>query len=422
MKNTVLKFIYSILRRYARKVILRHKPRVIAITGSVGKTTTKEAIAQVMRDAFVNQVRATSGNLNAEIGIPLTILGYTKNPPKIAWPIILISAWFRTFAKSYPKYLILEMGVEHPGDIEYFGSIVSPEVGVITAATPAHLANFKDLSEMQSEKIQMSQILKKNGLIIYNLDDEYLSKQKFDNSISYSIKNQRSDCQADGEILSENGMDYSINYKDEKINLKSRLLGIHLIYADLAAFCVGRHFGISSEKIVLSLEKRKPIAGRMNLINGRNGVKIIDDTYNSNPASACAALDTLNDIKYSSGRKVAILGNMNELGSMEEESHIKVAEYARGKCDLIIFSGKNASIMRKAYGDKKTSLEFKNRFDIIKSLDKILKPFDLVLIKASQNKNFFEEVTKQLLQNKEEAGNLLVRQDKFWHKRKKDSH
>jgi UDP-N-acetylmuramoyl-tripeptide--D-alanyl-D-alanine ligase len=421
MKDAILKLIYRILRSYAHKVILHHNPRVVAVTGSVGKTSTKESITAVMKENFGDQVRSTHGNLNAEIGIPLTILGYTKMPSKISWPIILILAWFKTFTKTYPKYLILEMGVEHPGDIEYFGSIVSPEIGIITAVTPAHVINFKSLSEMQSEKIKMSQILEKNGLLIYNLDDEYLSKQNFKNGFSYSIKKEKSDCKASGISLSDNGMEYLINYKNEKINLKSRLLGEHLVYADLAAFCVGKYFGISSEKIVLSLEKGKPIAGRMNLLNGRNGIKIIDDTYNSNPASACAALDTLADIKYG-GRKVAIIGNMNELGATEKESHIELAKYAKGKFDLVIFSGQNAKIMYDAYGDKKTSRKYNNRREIINQLDQIIKPDDLVLIKASQNKNFFEEVTKELLQNRDEAKDVLVRQDKFWHKKKKYSH
>lgn len=422
MKDFILKLIYRVLRSCARRVILRHNPRVVAITGSVGKTSTKESIACVMKESFGDQVRSTHGNLNAEIGIPLTILGYTKTPPKISWPIFIISAWFRTFTKIYPKYLILEMGVEHHGDMEYFGSIVNPEVGVITAATPSHVANFKSISEMQSEKAKMSQILQENGLLIYNLDDDYLSKQNFKKSISYSIKNKKSDCKA-GEIsLSENGMDFLINYKNEKIYLKNRLLGEHLVYTDLAAYCVGKYFGISSEKIVLSLEKRDPIAGRMNLLNGRQGVKIIDDTYNSNLASARAALNTLADIKYRFGRKVAIIGNMNELGSIEKESHVELAKYAKGKFDLVIFSGQNAKIMYDAYGDKKTSKKYNNRREIISKLDQIIKPNDLVLIKASQNKNFLEEVTKELLGDKDEAKNVLVRQSKIWHKKKKYSH
>jgi len=418
MKNTILKLIYSILRKYAKKVILRHKPVVIAITGSVGKTSTKEAIAQVMKDAFPKQVRATAGNLNAEIGIPLTILGYVSVPSKYVLPFLLIPAWFRTFVSEYPKYLILEMGVEHPGDIEYFGTIVTPDVGIITAAAPAHTANFANVPEMQAEKIKMANIIKPDGLLIFNADDEYLTKAKLKNSICYSIKNQKADCWANNIELSEDGMNFDVSCQQDRVEVKSRLLGEHLIYADLAAFCVGKHYNISSEKIALSLEKRVPVKGRMNLLTGRDGIKIIDDTYNSNPSSACAALKTISDIKYTQGRKVAILGNMNELGNYEKEGHELVGKCAKGKSDLTVFVGPNADIMAEAYGSSGKVMTFKNRQALEKKLDKIIEPNDLILVKASQNANYFEEIVKLLLSNTVEHHKVLVRQEEHWKNKK----
>jgi len=419
MKNTILKLIYSILRRYARKVILRHKPIVIAITGSVGKTSTKEAVAQVMRDAFPNQVRATAGNLNAEIGIPLTVLGYVKVPSKFVLPFLLIPAWFRTFTQEYPKYLILEMGVEHPGDIDYFGTIVEPDVGIITATAPAHTANFANVLEMKAEKTKMAQIIKSDGLAIINLDDEYLSKTKLKNSISYSIKNQTSDCWANNIELSTQGMNFDVTCLKDKVEVRSKLIGEHLIYADLAAFCVGKHFNISSEKIALSLEKRMPVKGRINLLEGRDNILILDDTYNSNPSSACAALKTISDIKYTKGRKVVILGNMNELGDYEKEGHKLVGECAKGKADLTIFIGPNAEIMAEACGKSNKVTTFKNRQSLEKKLDKIIEPNDLVLVKASQNANYFEEIVKLLLPKEAEHHKMLVRQEKHWRKIKR---
>lgn len=420
MKQKILQFIYHVLRRYAQKVIIRHKPVVIAITGSVGKTSTKEAVAQVMKDAFPNQVRATSGNLNAEIGIPLTILGYTKVPSKFALPFLLIPAWFRTFASDYPKYLVLEMGVEHPGDIEYFGTIVTPDVGIITAAAPAHTANFSNVSEMQSEKTKMADIVKPNGLLIYNADDEYLAKSKLKNSISYSIKDKSANCWADNIKLSEEGMNFEVSCQNDMVEVKSHLLGEHLIYADLAAFCVGKHYNISSEKIALSLEKRTPVKGRMNLLEGKNNTLIIDDTYNSNPSSACAALKTIGDIKYTKGRKVVILGNMNELGEYEKEGHELVGKCAKGKTDLAVFVGPNADLMTDAYGNREKVMTFKSRQSLEKKLGELIKPNDLVLVKASQNANYFEEVVKLLLSDKEEHHKVLVRQEGHWKKKKKD--
>jgi len=265
----------------------------------------------------------------------------------------------------------------------------------------------------------MAQIIKKDGLLIYNQDDQYLAKLKFKNSISYGMKSDQADCRAGNIVMSQDGMNFSVFYQKEKTEIKSRLIGEHLIYADLAAFCVGRHFKISSEKIVLSLEKREPIAGRMNILSGREQILIIDDTYNSNPASACAALETLHSLKYNAGRKVAILGNMNELGNYEKVGHEKVGRFTRGKCDLAIFAGPNAEIMQEAYGDKKTSKIYPSRQKLIGDLDQIIQPADLVLVKASQNQNYFEEVVKELMQDKAEARHKLVRQEKHWLKKKK---
>lgn len=419
MKQKILQFIYHTLRRYACRVILRHKPIVIAITGSVGKTSTKEVVAQVMTDAFPNQVRATAGNLNAEIGIPLTILGYKKTPSKYLLPFILISAWFRTFVSTYPKYLVLEMGVEHPGDIEYFGTIAQPDVGVITSATPAHTANFEKIEDMQSEKTKMAKIVKDDGALIYNYDDEYLFKVKFKKAIKYSLKDEDADCSASDIKLLEQGMNFFIKYQNDKVEIKSKLLGEHLIYADLAAFCVGKYFKISSEKIALSLEKRKPVQGRMNLLKGRDDILIIDDTYNSNPSSACAALKTISDIKYSKGRKVVILGNMNELGDYEKEGHKLVGECAKGKADLAVLVGPNAELMAEACGKSKKVMTFKNRQSLEKKLDQIIEPNDLILVKASQNANYFEEIVKLLLPKEAEHHKMLVRQEKHWAKKKK---
>jgi UDP-N-acetylmuramyl pentapeptide synthase len=272
---------------------------------------------------------------------------------------------------------------------------------------------------MQVEKVKMAKIIKQNGLLIYNADDEYLVKAKLKNSISYSIKNRDADCWSDNIQLSEESMNFDVTVEKDKIEIKSRLIGEHLIYADLAAFCVGKHFDISSEKIALSLEKRLSVKGRMNLLEGRNGVLIIDDTYNSNPSSACAALKTIGDIKYTKGRKVVILGNMNELGNYEKEGHELVGKCAKGKTDLAIFVGHNADNMAKAFGKSDKVVTFKNRQSLEKKLNQIIEPNDLVLVKASQNANYFEEIVKLLLPDSAECHEVLVRQEKYWKKKKK---
>ncbi|MFA7253289.1 MAG: UDP-N-acetylmuramoyl-tripeptide--D-alanyl-D-alanine ligase [Patescibacteria group bacterium] len=416
MKKIVLKFIYFVLANYARKVIREHNPFVIAITGSAGKTTTKEAIAKVLEAKYGDEVRKTAGNLNAEIGIPLTILGYKRVPGKLSWLVFLISAYFKTRPKSYPKFLVLEMGVEHKGDIEYFGSIVRPDIGVITGIAPVHLVNFKDFEALKAEKIALAKILKKDGRLIINADDAALAKLAFDNTISIGIQSKNADYQAKDISVSPLGTTYRIETVGQKIAVRSKLIGEQFIYAQLFGFAAGKIFDIQSLKIKNALESLVPLQGRMNLIEGKNQTLILDDTYNANPASVHAALTALNNFERS-GRKVLIMGNMNELGSKEKEAHDEVAEIAMGICDLALFAGPNAGRMAAKFKGK-NAFAFQDRGALIKSLDHYIRKGDIILIKASQNNNYFEEVTKVLMKEPKAADDLLVRQSRSWMRKK----
>ncbi len=420
MKNFVVKFIYRILAGYARKLIKKHNPFVIGVTGSVGKSSTKEAIYMVMKDHFgERKVRANYGSLNAEFGIPLTILGYNRLPSKFCWFFFLISAWFRTFSKTYPDYLILEMGVDHPGDVAYFSAIVEPNIVIITSLAGAHLTNFKSIDEYQKEKLSIMDHLKDSGQAVVNWDDPVLSKQKGNNIISIAVKNQKADYSIESFKVSLKGIEYRISTTGQKISIKSSLLGKQFVYAQLFAFVIGIKFGINFLDIKRSLEKLKPLPGRMNLLPGLRQTMIIDDTYNnSGPTSAKAALDVLQEINYAK-RKVLILGNMNELGENEERIHREIGSYAKGKCDFAVFAGPNAQVMAAGYDDTETSLIFKDRKEIIQSLDSFIEPGDLILVKASQNGNFFEEIVKNLLSEEIIAKDVLVRQSVFWLKKKK---
>lgn len=423
MKDVFLSIIYKILASYAKKVIDAHHPFVIAITGSVGKGSTKEAIFQVMKDHFGSDVRANYGSLNAEIGIPLTILGYSSLPNKFMWLPFLIAAYHRTNEKKYPKYLILEMGVEHVGDIDYFTKIVTPDIAIITSVSGAHLVNFSSLSAYQKEKLSLADKVRKDGIVIANLDDGVL-KSKFAGRdvISVGIAMKNAQYHAEDIRVGLKGTDFRIVSLGQKIAIKSKVVGQHLIYPFLFAYAVGQMFEIQSLQIKKSLEKISPVNGRMNFIEGKNGMMIIDDTYNASPVSVKAALDTLASFSYIAGRKIFIMGNMNELGVNEGKMHEEIGKYAHDKCDIAIFVGPNSRYMAEGYNDGKTCYQYPNRTELITSLDKILKTGDLVLVKASQNKNFFEEVVKSIMKNPSEASKKLVRQSGFWLKKKNNNY
>lgn len=423
MKNVILKIIYKVLASYAKKVIDIHQPFVIAITGSVGKGSAKEAIYQVMRDHFGNEdVWANYGSLNAEIGIPLTILGYKSLPNKFLWLPFLVGAYFKTFEKKYPKYLILEMGVEHLGDIDYFTKIVKPDIAVITSISGAHLVNFANLLEYQEEKISLVEKVKEDGVVIANFDDSYIkSKLRNKDVLSIGIIDKNAEYRAEDIRVGIKGTDFRVVSLGQKIAIKSKVIGQHLIYPFLIAYAVGQLFEIQSLQVKKSLEKIASVRGRMNFVEGKNGMSIIDDTYNASPISVNAALDTLQEISHH-GRKVFIMGNMNELGASETLEHRLVGKYARGKCDIAIFVGPNAGEMVSEYNDGRSCYQFPNRIELITSLNKLLKSNDLILIKASQNRNFFEEVVKAIMKYPSEASKRLVRQSSFWLNKKKNNY
>lgn len=418
MKEVFLKIIYKILARKARMFIEHFDPFVIAVTGSVGKTSAKEAVFAILENEFGQDARKNEGNLNAEIGLPLTILGYKKLPNKFMWPFFLLAVLLKKIPKTYPKYLVLEMGVEHKEDIKYFCSIAKPNIAIITSVTVAHLTNFEDEREYREEKLSILKELKEGGRAIINADDSELKKLRDDNVIAVSCESKEADYSASDIKLFLTGTEYRIIKSGYKVAIKTSLLGRQMIYPFLFAFAVADVLELPLIRSTKAFEKIRPIAGRMRLIEGKNNIKIIDDTYNANPSSMKAALDFLAEVKFD-GKKVAILGNMNELGSIEKEEHRNIAKYAKNKCDLAIFVGKNSEEMSKAFDDSKKSIYFKSRDDLMEKIDSIIKGEELVLVKASQNNNYFEEVVKILMKNPQEAKKLLVRQNGAWLKIKK---
>lgn len=417
MKNSFLKIIYKVLAFYAKRVIVKYNPKIIAVTGSVGKTSTKEAIFTVLSSEFGSKVRKSEGNLNAEIGIPLTILGYKELPNKFLWPFFLIGAFFKVKQKKYPKYLILEMGVEKKGDLADFTNIARPDFAVITRVSVAHIANFSDEKEYQKEKLSIITAVKPDGKIFLNYDDPQLKNICGKRIVSVGVDNKNTNYRAEDIKTTLSGTEFRIACTGHKIAVKSPLVGTHLLNSLLFAFAVGDNLGISLIKVGNSLEKIKPYQGRMKIIPGKKKTIIIDDTYNASPSSVMAALKTLQEINHN-GRKIAILGNMNELGKQEKNFHQEIGAYARGRCDFAIFVGPNAKSMRSSYGSQRSSLDFSDRKKLLAKLPYIINEKDLILVKASQNGNFFEEVVKTLMEKPGEAKDLLVRQSRFWLKKK----
>lgn len=417
MKKFILNIIYKVLAYYAKILVKKFNPVVVAVTGSVGKTTTKEAIYLVLHSHFGDKVRKNEGNLNAEIGLPLTILGYKKQPHKLLWPAFLISAYFRTRAKKYPKYLILEMGVERRGDIEYLSSIAKPTVAVITSLGGAHLTNFHDKSEYQREKLSIIDKVLENGVVIVNGDDETLSGLENDNVKQIGIDSKRCDYTAEDIKIDVNGSTYRAVSTGHKISVETPLLGYQAIYAQLFAFAVADYFDIQLISLGKIFKSQKSLSGRLNVISGIKNTIIIDDTYNANPTSVRAAIDLMKKLARKK-RTVLVLGQMNELGSDEKNEHLAIASYAKNKIDQAIFTGKHAEVMSKEFGKTK-SVACKNVTELFSHITELIEIGDMILVKASQNNNYFEEIVKKLMKNPADSNKLLVRQGKEWLNKKK---
>lgn len=288
---------------------------VIALTGSNGKTTVKEMIARVLSAQY--SVLKNEGTKNNQLGLPLTLL------------------------KLEPKHnlAVLELGTNHPGEIEYLAKICQPNIGIITNIGPAHLEYLKNLAGVLKEKYALIDNLNRPRLAILNADDALLKtkiKQKRNREIifTYGMKNQ-SEFFASGISLKRGSLKFKLNNK-YKFELKTP--ACHNISNALAAIAVGRLFGMSYSKIKQALSNFEFIPGRLKIIT-LNQVKFIDDTYNSNPFSFTQALEVLDSFR-NSGRKILVMGDMLELGSQKEKFHRQAGYQVAGACDVLVAVGR----------------------------------------------------------------------------------
>lgn len=378
------KLLFSYLKYWATGYLKRVNPEIIAITGSVGKTSTKEAIFEVVNSGFPGKIRKSIGNLNNETGAPLAILNYSYSPKNIlSWLSIIVSAPFKSFFLKKSQFLILELAADKPGDIKYLTSFIKPEIAVLTAIGPSHLEKFGSLEKIIEEKSEILKSLPASGHAVLNLDDPYVRKLSYGGrwqKITYAI------------IENANVMARSISYEIDafkpkcKFKIKSsknnfllqqnNLGGKANVLASLAAVGVGEILSISSEKIKLGLEKLKPEKHRLNVVSGKNNSIIIDDSYNANPMSMIASLEIIRELPCK-GKKIAVLGDMLEQGGNSEKAHKEIGNIARSSVDKLFSIGEEA----KKY---KANIHFENIEKAKKYLLENIQESDIILIKASR--------------------------------------
>ena len=362
----------------AMKAIAEHYRRsldikVVGISGSVGKTSTKEMIASVLSQKF--NVLKTEGNFNNEIGLPLTIFNIREEH----------------------EVAVLEMGISHFGEMTRLAKMARPDICVITNIGYAHLEHLESRDGILKAKTEMFRYMNPNGTIIFNGDDDKLASFVPDNGVKpiYFGLDDNLNYHADNiEDMGMHGTTAKFITPSSEFTAHITIPGEHMVYNALAGIAVGYALGMTDDEIKKGIEALVPLAGRNHLIETEK-LAIIDDCYNANPASMKASLDVL---AKADTRTVAILGDMGELGDDADAMHYEVgAHAAQIGIDVVICIGEYTRFLASGAENQNKGTEvhhYATKDDFFKEMNDILKPQDTVLIKASHYMEFLEIVKK----------------------------
>ena len=425
MREFLKKIVIAVLTSEAKLILRKYRPKIVAITGSVGKTSTKDATAKVLEARF--RTRKSQKSYNSEFGVPLTIIGArTGWGSPLKWLEAIRLGLGAIFTKqNYPEILVLEVGADRPGDIKKIREWLKPDVAVVTALaeTPVHVEFFESPEEVFEEKAELVKNLPPEASVILNFDDEEVAKMRDKTSariLTFGFVEGADVKGAAYGIFFQDNAPAGIEFEAESLHVKiPNALGKHQALAALAAIAVGKVFDIKSEDAARALSLYSSPPGRLKLIKGIKETLILDDTYNSSPKAAQAALETLAELPAK--RKIAILGDMLELGKHTITAHREIGEMAAGKkIDLLITVGVRAKFFAdgatKAGFNKKQILSFGDSPEAARELEKIIEQGDLILIKGSQGMRM-EKIVEALMSEPERAGELLCRQDEAWKER-----
>ncbi|MBX2866918.1 UDP-N-acetylmuramoyl-tripeptide--D-alanyl-D-alanine ligase [Candidatus Kaiserbacteria bacterium] len=428
MKTLFKTAVTKILTAEAKLLLKKAQPTIVAITGSVAKTSTKDAIYTVLRTK--HHARKSIQSYNSELGVPLAVLGLEsgwQNP--FVWLKNCVEGLLTALSpKDYPKILVLEIGVDRPGDMERLTSWIHPDVVVLTHLpdVPSHIEFFdSDPEAITKEKMKLVHALKPEGTLVYNQDDARVEKSAEDTlqkSIAYSryspsaFQGKGEEVQyADGRPV---GTSFTLLHadKEEEITIKDSL-GVQHVYNCAAAVAVGSLFDIDTKTAAEALSSGcVPPPGRMRLIRGEKETMIIDDTINASPLSMQNALRTLKQVTGVK-RRIAVLGDMLELGRESAGAHQAVGKAVVESADMLFTIGIRArGIAEGALANgmsPKNILQYETTERAGRELEEMLEAGDIILIKGSQ-KMRMERIVEEVMAEPQNARELLVRQNPEW--------
>lgn len=415
-KNFIQKRLENVVKEYFKK---HPEVKLVVVTGSVGKTSTKRALATLLSQRY--RVQMENSNHNTELSAPLGILGVeypvgrVKNP--FVWVAVLFAARHRVKTPTGVDVIIQELGTDAKGQIAQFGTYLRPDIAVITGVTPEHMEFFGTLDAVAEEELTAANF---SRMAVINRDDiasEYAKYVANTNLTTYGTSGA-AEYRFEGVDFSlENGYVGRVIAPEftEPLPVQVQVIGEHSMRPVMGAVAVGLKLGLSAEDIQKGLAAIRPVAGRMNVLNGINETIVIDDSYNSSPAAASAALQALYALQ--APQHVALLGDMNELGSTSAEEHRKLGAL----CDPAILSWvvtvgpeaeKYLAPAARARGCQVKS--FMSAIDAGSFTRGVTEPGAAILVKGSQGGIYTEEAVKILCLMSEDVE--LVRQDPHWMK------
>jgi len=416
MKEIFKKIVLNILYWESKLVLKFKKPKIIAITGTVGKTTTKEIIFAGLKDYF--EVRKSPKGFNSDIGVLLSILDLsTEGISFQGWLKNIFRGLTTLFRKDYPRLLILEVGANYPGEISKNAKLLQSDIVVFTRLPQimAHMEFFRNREHFIQEKMSLAEEMKNDGVIIYNGDDttlrKELSRKKFANCQKISFGKNREVSFQNVEIVRNNNEIIGTEIKtNQGTVLLKKVLGKHLAYPVTALIAVAKYFELNPRKVLKSLEENfTPPPGRMRIFKGENGEIIIDDSYNALPESVKNGAELLKEID-TTGRKIYVLGRLAELGKYTEKSYRKALEAINNSAEIIFLV--NNGGMAKKIADKMNFKEVhsfnRHKKDYLANtgeagefLKQYLRPNDVVVFKGARHSTGFESAIVKLIAEKD---------------------
>lgn len=403
--------ICNILERQVRRLRKKHTFQLVAVAGSIGKTSTKLAIAHALEPS--RRVMYQTGNYNDRVTVPLVIFG--RSLPSL----FNVVSWLKIFLFNektirlpyYYDIVVVELGTDGPGQMKDF-AYLEPDLTVVTAITPEHMEFFKTLDAVAAEELAVCDFSKK---VLVNANDTPAKYLEGKGVLTYGL--EAGNTYHTTEIVPQGLQGAAVELQlasEPPITAQAHILGTQGVKILLAAAATGQLLGLNVDELQKGLQEVKPFAGRMQILKGILNSTIIDDTYNASPAPVEAALDVL--YAAEAPQRIAILGNMNELGEYSPEAHQEVGNYCDPtKLDLVVTIGPDAVVyLAPAAAAKGCAVKsFSSPYDAGEYVKSVLQEGAVILAEGSQNGVFAEEAIKLVLADRSDE-KQLVRQTPYW--------